>query len=49
MDTYDHLVPDDLKQAATIIAAFVFNTAQRDEKLPRKEMPKPQQAGNRPF
>ena len=40
MDTYDHLVPDDLKQAATVIAAFVYNTAQRDEKIPRKELPK---------
>ena len=49
MDTYDHLVPEDLKQAATIIASFVYHTAQRDEKLPRKEMPKPQAAGNRPF
>lgn len=39
MDTYDHLVPDDLKQAAVIIATFVYNTAQRDEKMPRKDMP----------
>ncbi|MET0300033.1 MAG: M28 family peptidase, partial [Flavitalea sp.] len=36
MDGYDHLSADDLKQAATIIAAFVYNTAQREEKLPRK-------------
>ncbi len=49
MDTYDHLVPEDLKQAATIVASFVYNTAQREEKLPRKEMPKPQAQGNRPF
>ena len=35
------LQPEDLKQAATIVAAFVYNTAQRDEKLPRKELPKP--------
>lgn len=41
MDTYDHLLPEDLKQASTVIAAFVYNTAQRDEKLPRKELPKP--------
>jgi carboxypeptidase Q len=41
MDTYDHLVSDDLKQAATIVAAFVVNTAQRDEKIPRKDLPKP--------
>ena len=45
MDTYDHLVPEDLKQAATIIAAFVFNTAQLDEKIPRKDLPKPRGAG----
>jgi Iap family predicted aminopeptidase len=38
MDTYDHLVGDDLKQAAVVIATFVYNTAQRDEKLPRKQM-----------
>jgi hypothetical protein len=49
MDTYDHLVPEDLQQAATIIASFVYHTSQRDEKLPRKEMPKPIAAGNRPF
>jgi len=40
MDSYDHLIPEDLKQAATIIAAFVYNAAQRNEKLPRKELPK---------
>jgi carboxypeptidase Q len=39
MDTYDHLIADDLKQAATIIASFVYHTAQRDEKLPRKPAP----------
>ena len=36
MDTYDHLVADDLKQAATIVASFVYHTSQRDQKLPRK-------------
>jgi hypothetical protein len=41
MDSYDHLVPEDLKQAATIVAAFVFNTAQRDEMIPRKPLPQP--------
>jgi Zn-dependent M28 family amino/carboxypeptidase len=48
MDTYDHLVPDDLKQAATIVAAFVYNTAQRDQKIPRKPMPQAQ-TQNRAF
>lgn len=37
MDVYDHLIEADLKQMATIVAAFVYNTAQRDEKLPRKK------------
>ncbi|MBI1782189.1 MAG: M20/M25/M40 family metallo-hydrolase [Sphingobacteriales bacterium] len=41
MDVYDHLIPDDMKQIATVVATFVYNTAQRDEKLPRKELPKP--------
>jgi len=36
MDSYDHLIPEDLKQAATIVAAFVYNAAMRDEKIPRK-------------
>jgi len=45
MDSYDHLREDDLKQIATIVAAFVYNTAQRDEKLPRKALPQPRGAG----
>ena len=36
MDCWDHLVEDDMNQAATIIASFVWHTAQRDDKLPRK-------------
>ncbi len=36
MDSYDHLSSEDMKQAATIIASFVYDAAQRDEKLPRK-------------
>ena len=44
MDTYDHLIEDDLKQAATIVAAFVYDAAMRDEKIPRKELPQPQPA-----
>ena len=36
MDSYDHLQAADLMQAATIVAAFVYNAAMRDEKLPRK-------------
>lgn len=36
MDVYDHTVRADLIQSATIMAAFVYNAAMRDEKLPRK-------------
>ncbi|PWT99556.1 MAG: peptidase M28 [Bacteroidetes bacterium] len=46
MDSYDHLSAEDLAQAATIVAAFVYDAAMRDEKLPRKELPEPR--GNRP-
>lgn len=45
MDVYDHLIEADLKQIATIVAAFVYNASQRDAKLPRKEMPKAIPAG----
>jgi hypothetical protein len=38
-DTFDRIQPDDLKQAATIMAAFVYQTAMRDDKLPRKPAP----------
>ncbi len=41
MDSYDHLLADDLKQISTIVAAFVYNTAMRDEKIPRKTLPAP--------
>jgi Zn-dependent M28 family amino/carboxypeptidase len=40
MDTYDHLQAEDLQQAAIVVAAFVYNTAMRKEKMPRKELPK---------
>jgi carboxypeptidase Q len=36
MDNLDHLVEEDLSQAAAIIASFVMHTAMRDEQLPRK-------------
>jgi hypothetical protein len=33
---FDRIQTDDLKQAATIMAAFAYNAAMLDEKLPRK-------------
>jgi hypothetical protein len=38
-DVFDRIQAEDLKQAATIMAAFIYNTAMRDEKLPRKPAP----------
>lgn len=39
MDVYDRIQADDMKQSSVIIAAFVFNAAMRDGKLPRKPLP----------
>jgi Zn-dependent M28 family amino/carboxypeptidase len=40
MDTYERLVPDDLRQAAVVVATIVYNTALREEMLPRlREIP----------
>ncbi|MBS1521461.1 MAG: M20/M25/M40 family metallo-hydrolase [Bacteroidetes bacterium] len=36
MDTYEYLQIDDLKQAAVIVASFVYQAANRPEMLPRK-------------
>jgi hypothetical protein len=38
-DVFDRIQADDMKQAATIMAAFVYQTAMRDQKLPRKPAP----------
>ncbi len=42
MDTYERLQPADLAQAATVEAIFVYNTAMRDQMLPRKPLPHPE-------
>lgn len=42
MDVYERLQPDDLAQAATVEAIFVYNTAMRDQMLPRKPLPHPE-------
>ncbi|HLF35784.1 MAG TPA: M20/M25/M40 family metallo-hydrolase [Cyclobacteriaceae bacterium] len=44
MDTRERLVVDDLRQMAVMVASFVYNAAQRDEKLPRKPLPEPRAA-----
>jgi Zn-dependent M28 family amino/carboxypeptidase len=42
MDTYDRLHAFDLEQAAVVEAIFLYNTAQRDEMMPRKPFPHPE-------
>ncbi|HKQ99848.1 MAG TPA: M20/M25/M40 family metallo-hydrolase [Pyrinomonadaceae bacterium] len=37
-DVFDRIIGDDMKQNAVIMAAFIYNTAMMDEKLPRKPM-----------
>jgi len=40
MDVYDRVQPGDLMQCAAIMATFVYNTAVRDQMIPRIPMPK---------
>jgi len=42
MDTYERLQANDLAQAAFVEAIFVYNTAMRDQMLPRKAFPHPE-------
>jgi hypothetical protein len=41
MDVYERVQPEDMKQAATIIATFAYQAAMRDAQFPRKPMPTP--------
>ena len=42
MDTYERLQQEDLAEAALVEAIFVYNTAMRDQMLPRKPLPHPE-------
>jgi len=35
MDVYERVKPDDLKQSAIVLAAFAYQAAMRDGKIPR--------------
>jgi carboxypeptidase Q len=48
MDVYERIQEPDMRQMATIIASFVYLTANRDEMMPRKPLPKPVPARNFP-
>jgi hypothetical protein len=41
MDTYERIQEADMKQNAVIVASFVYHAANREDKLPRKPLPKP--------
>jgi len=45
MDVYERIQPNDMMRNAVIVASFVYNTANRDEKLPRKPLPRAQGGG----
>lgn len=40
IDSIDHVVESDLKQASVILAGFLYEAAMADERMPRKPMPK---------
>jgi len=42
MDVYERIQNDDMMRNAVIVASFIYNAANRDDKLPRKPLPKPQ-------
>lgn len=39
IDSYDHLRMEDLKQAAVIMASFLWMSAERDQPLPKRPLP----------
>ena len=43
MDVLESIQEADLQRAAAVVATFVYQTAMRDEKLPRTALPKPTQ------
>jgi carboxypeptidase Q len=47
MDVYERVQSNDMMRNAIIVASFVYHTANRDEKLPRKPLPKPQPPAGR--
>jgi len=44
MDVYDRVPRADMMQMAAVVASVVYHTANREDPLPRKPLPKPQPA-----
>jgi hypothetical protein len=49
MDTFERVQAADMMKNAVIVASFVYHTANRDQKLPRKPLPKPMAPGQGRF
>ena len=49
MDVYERIQEPDLKQMVVIVASFVYFTANRDEMVPRKQLPKTRPKRTSPF
>jgi carboxypeptidase Q len=47
-DVFDRIQADDMKQASVIMAAFVYNAAMMDQKLPRKPAARPESSTRAP-
>ncbi len=47
IDAFDHVVPEEMKQAAVILASFLYHAAMRPEMLPRKPLPVPPTAAEK--
>jgi len=48
-DVYERVQEVDMKHNAVVVAAFVYLTANRDERIPRKPLPEPRGTGGRGF
>ena len=49
MDVYERIQEPDMKQMAVIVASFVYLTANRDDMVPRKPLPKTRPKRTSPF
>lgn len=39
VDSFDHVLPDDMRQAAVVMATFAYKAAMAESRMPRKPMP----------
>lgn len=49
LDTFDHLEPDDMRQASIILASFLWNAANMKEDFPRRPLPRQSVVGSPPI